>query len=244
MVLRSVYWYGVQGYEGIMADLWVRLCQHSRAVLEVGGNVGFYTVLGARKRAGSYAVLEPLPELASEIRKNLALNRVEGVQVYQAAAIPSAQEEMVVLNVPSEISAMTVGAHLVIGTEVSGRRSERTVSVPGKPFAQVVQGCDLVKIDAEGVEAVLLESAQAEIEKSRPTLVVELLPESTHLAELLRSIAERMKYRIFTVPAYGSDEVVELALKDFSSRSPIQHRSKDVILTDLDLAGLLGNAGR
>jgi hypothetical protein len=44
---------------------------------------------------------------------------------------------------------------------------------------------------------------------------------------------------LYAVPAYGSDELVRLDPGAFDSHVPAMHRSKDVILTDLDLEALL-----
>src|SRR6478672_3281286 len=48
MVLDDVYWFGVQGYEGVLADIWIRLCADARSVLEIGANIGFYSVIGGK----------------------------------------------------------------------------------------------------------------------------------------------------------------------------------------------------
>ena len=239
MVMRTVYWYGVQGYEGILATLWEKLSDRSEAILEVGGNVGLYAVLGGRHARGTYTVLEPLPQVAEQVRINLRLNDIRCVEVLQAAAIPMADEQVVQLNVPEEAVGMPVGAHLVVGSEVSGRTSGSVLQVQGLPFAQLAQGRDLIKIDAEGIEAVLLESAQDIIKRSRPTLVIEVLPESVHLATLLQELAQRMGYRLYAVPAYGTDKLVQLDPRSFVSTVPAEFNSKDVILTDHDLEALL-----
>jgi FkbM family methyltransferase len=239
MVMRAIYWYGVQGYEGVLATLWERLSARSASILEVGGNVGLYAVLGGRFAKGRYTVLEPLPQVAEQVRINLRLNDIQGVEVLEAAAIPMAEEQAVRLNVPDEAAAMPVGAHLVVGSEVTGRSSGRVVSVQGLPFARLAMGRDLIKIDAEGIEAVLLEAAREAIQQTRPTLVIEVLPEAVQLASLLRDLAMRMGYRLYAVPAYGSDVPVQVSADLFDSLVPGRHRSKDVILTDLDLGALL-----
>jgi FkbM family methyltransferase len=239
MVMRAVYWYGVQGYEGILSTLWERLSARSSSILEVGGNVGLYAVLGGSFAQGRYTVLEPLPQVAEQVRINLGLNNIRGVEVLQAAAIPMLEEQLVQLNVPEEAAGMPVGAHLVVGSEVNRRSTDQILSVQGLPFARLAKDRDLIKIDAEGIEAALLESAADEIERARPTLVIEVLPEATHLAELLGTLARRIGYRLYAVPAYGSDELVRLDPGAFDSHVPAMHRSKDVILTDLDLEALL-----
>ena len=48
MVMEAVYWFGVRGYEGIMSEVWKSLCAKSQNVLEIGANVGLFSVIGGR----------------------------------------------------------------------------------------------------------------------------------------------------------------------------------------------------
>lgn len=231
MVMRTVYWFGVQGYEGTLPDVWANLCAQSKSVLEVGGNVGLYAVIGARVARGIYTVVEPVPEVAGVLRANLARNGLQSVEVLQAAVIPGSERSSVELNIPDEGSANPVGAHLVAGSEVRGRSSQRVVKVDGLPFRKLLQGRDLVKIDAEGLEYALLAEAQEELRQHRPILIVEVLPESVQLAALLSKIAREIGYLIHVVPAYGLEAIVTIAHEEFDANVPRRHRSKDVILS-------------
>ncbi len=230
MVMDAVYWMGIQGYEGVLAAVWTDLCRRSQNVLEIGGNVGLFTVLGARATTGQYRVLEPLPGNAAVIRANLARNGVSAV-VIEAAAIPGALPEPVSLSIPNEGRGAPVGAHLMLGSEVAERSSANVVTVDGRPFRDLAASCDLIKIDAEGIEAELLLSAREAIVATKPILVIEVLPESVRLAALLSELAVEAGYRLFIVPAYGQPTLVEVAPSAFVAGLPAQHRSKDVVLS-------------
>lgn len=233
MVIDEVYWLGMQGYEGRMADVWVTLCGHASGVLEVGGNIGIFTVIGAPAARGRarYTVVEPVPGNVAVLRANLALNDIASVDVLQAAAVWSDTASIVMLNVPQEGRDAPVGAQLVAGSEVSGRSSEKLLEVQGLPFVQLIQGCDLIKIDAEGIESELLSAVFEELVARKPTLVIEVLPESHKLAALLRDLALRAGYVIYVVPAYHSDTIVPVQPAQFDANVPRQHHSKDVVLS-------------
>jgi FkbM family methyltransferase len=235
MVMEAVYWFGVRGYEGRVASVWVALCGAAEAVLEIGGNVGLFTTIGGRARGGRYTVVEPLPEIAAVLAANLRRNGVAGVEVLTAAAVPDDSERPVRLSVPDERRAAPVGAHLVDDVEVSGRASLRVITVPGLPFRGLIAGRDLVKIDAEGIEAELLASARADIVARRPTLMVEVLPEATRLGALLAELAREAGYVISVIPQYGDDRIVVVPPADFTSEVPRRHRSKDVVLSVIGL---------
>jgi FkbM family methyltransferase len=231
MVMDAVYWFGVQGYEGILAKIWEDLCGKAVNVLEIGGNVGLYTVIGGKAARGRYTAVEPIPEVMAVLRANVLRNGLSTVELLEAAVIPGDTEREITLNLPNEGRAAPVGAHLVDGSEVSGRSTLRTVVARGLPFSTLIEGRDLIKIDAEGVECQLLSSAWDHLAGHRPTIVVEVLPEAVELGKLLDKLAADCGYRIQVVPAYGSDLLVDVPAGAFDSATPARYHSKDVILT-------------
>jgi FkbM family methyltransferase len=235
MVMDAVYWFGVQGYEGKLADVWVNFCGHARSVLEVGGNVGLFSVIGARATAGRYSVVEPVPGIAAVLRDNLLRNGLGRVEVIQGAAIAAETPREVVLSIPDEGRAAPVGSHLIEGVEISGRSSAAQIRVAGVPFRSLVAGRDLIKIDAEGIEAELLSAARDIILAERPTLVIELLPSATKLAALLGELARVAGYAIHIVPQWGSDTIVTIAAETLTADMPSRHNAKDVVLSRIAL---------
>jgi FkbM family methyltransferase len=237
MVIRAVYWFGVQGYEGILASTWVDLCSKAENILEVGGNVGFYTVLGAKATKGRYCVVEQVPEIANTLQANLVRNGLQLPEVLVAAVIPGVQRQNVELNIPNEGSANPVGSHLVLDGEVFGRSSQRVLTVAGLPFVDLIRDKDLIKIDAEGIEYALLSFVKDELLASRPTLVIEILPEAENLGALISDLAKTCRYIIHVVPAYGSDQILTIPASEFNSKTPGKYNSKDVILAVQKLSG-------
>lgn len=231
MVMDAVYWFGVRGYEGVVARVWTALCQQSRSVLEVGGNVGLFTVIGARASPGSYTVVEPVPMVAATLRANLARNGLAKVELLQAAAIPGDAGRDVTLNVPAEDWGVPVGSHLLDDVEVRGRSSRSQLTVPGLPIRRLAEGRDLIKIDAEGIEAALLADLRPALLERRPTLLIEVLPEAKRLGDLLATLASEAGYQIHVLPEWGSDEVVTVPAGSFNSGLPRRHHAKDVVLS-------------
>jgi FkbM family methyltransferase len=231
MVMEAVYWFGVRGYEGVMSEVWQELCADSRGVLEIGANVGLYSVIGARKTTASYTAIEPLPEVAALVRANLERNGIKNVRVIEGAAIAGEEEKTVYITVPDEHHAVPVGAHLIDDVEVSNRSSLKTIAVRGLPIGSLLQGKDLIKIDAEGIEAQLLMAAHEAIRRDKPTLVIEVLPEAEKLGAVLSKLAMEVGYVIHVVPAYRSDEIIHFPAEQFTSKIPSKYHSKDVVLS-------------
>lgn len=240
MVFECIYWYGLRGYEGVLADVWAALCEHSRATLEVGANIGIYSIIGARAApAADYLAVEPSPRAALVARSNFALNGLTSIRLLEAAAVPGPDRGMVALSIPPEAHGIPVGSHLAQALEVDGRATAATVHVDGIPMHELAQGRDLIKIDAEGVEYELIDSIRAPILRERPAIVVEVLPHARELARLLRELAVQAPFLIFVVPAWGSDRLIPIDPEQFSSETARQFNSKDVLLCRTNQVDLL-----
>ncbi|WP_428661216.1 FkbM family methyltransferase [Reyranella sp.] len=231
MVMDAVFWFGVRGYEGTAARIWTDLCQRAESVLEIGGNVGLFSVLGARASSGIYTAVEPVPVVAATLRANLARNGLTRVEVLEAAVVSGDEVRNVALNLPDEGRKMPVGAHLVDDVEVVGRSTRTQIVVPGLPIRQLADGRDLIKIDAEGIEAVLLADIRALLVDRRPNLLIEVLPEAKRLGEMLAALASEANYQIHVLPAWGSDRIVTVPAASFTSELPRTYNSKDVVLS-------------
>ena len=231
MVMAAVYWFGVRGYEGIMSEVWKSLCSNSTSVLEIGANIGFFSVLGANERPRHYTAVEPLPNVAEILRANLRQNGLDFVEVFEGAVVPASGTGSVQISVPDEGHAAPVGSHLLNGVELGNRSQLKVLTVRALPITSLIEGRDLVKIDAEGIEAQLLLAARDSILKNKPTLVIEVLPEAENLGVTLSEIAMSAGYNIFVVPEFGSDKLVPVMPQEFSSKTPQQFNSKDVVLS-------------
>jgi FkbM family methyltransferase len=231
MVMDAVYWFGVRGYEGVVARVWAGLCAQSRSVLEIGGNVGLFSVIGGGAAPGDYTVVEPVPAVAATLRANLARNGLTRVEVLQAAVVAGDTPREVTMNLPDEGRFMPVGAHLLDGVEVQGRSSLAHLSVQGLPIRQLAQGRDLIKIDAEGIEAVLLADIRDMLVAERPALLIEMLPEAVQLGALVAALAADAGYGIFILPEFGSDQIVTVPAAAFHAALPGRYNAKDIVLS-------------
>jgi FkbM family methyltransferase len=231
MVMETVYWFGVRGYEGVMSDVWRRLCSDAVSVLEIGANVGLFSVIGAGGKPKQYTAVEPLPEVAAILRANLQRNGLAYVQVLEGAVIAEPGERMVQISIPNEGHGAPVGAHLIEKVEIGDRSTLREIAVKGFPMASLINGRDLIKIDAEGIEAELLTAVADAIIRNKPTLVIEVLPGADRLGHLLSQLAQNAGYTIHVVPSYGSDKIVPISAAEFNSATPGRYHSKDVVLS-------------
>ena len=241
MVMDAVYWFGVQGYEGIGAEVWGTLCRRAQGILEIGGNVGIFTVTGAGATTSPYTVVEPVPDVAAILRRNLQRNGLASVELIEGAVVPFDVSGPVKLNIPSEGRDAPVGAHLVDNVEIEARTSDRVIEVRGISMSRLALDRDLIKIDAEGIEVELLRSIRDMLVARRPTLFVEVLPGAVELGGFLSKLAIEAGYIIHVLPAFGSNEIEFVPSREFSSRVPERLHSKDVVLSTSKIATHFGD---
>jgi FkbM family methyltransferase len=211
LVLAQVYWYGERGWEPELLPWWRWFCRHSESVLELGANVGWFTVQAARAAPGVHLVaVEPHPFSRQICRANLALNQVTSVELVGAAAVADPAVSSVQLLVPADQLATPTVAFLPLDTELPAdmTRDVRTAfEVPAIDVRQLLAGADLVKLDVEGQEHALLTAGLDLLRERRPTVFVEVLPGTVRLRALLAELCREDGYRCF---AATPDRLVEL----------------------------------
>jgi FkbM family methyltransferase len=178
--LRHSCWLG--GYEPERQLEFARLVREGDVVLDIGANVGFYTLLAARMVGPSGRVLafEPLPDNLPVLRRHLAVNGLTNVDVIPAAvASRSGSRRFNTGEYPATGQLSELG-----GIEVD------VVSLDDLRAAGRLSRVDLMKIDVEGAELEVLEGARAVLEEFRPVVIMELHnPEMDRKCpELLRSL--------------------------------------------------------
>jgi FkbM family methyltransferase len=233
LVLHQLYWFGEQGWEPQLLPWWRRFCRRSSAILELGANVGYFTVQGARAAPEArYIAVEPYPASARVCRANLELNRVTSVELVAAAAVAGAEPSAVELRVPADQLASPTVAFVGAGTELPEpmrRHVTQTVAVPAVDVRSLLPGIDLLKLDVEGQEHALLTASRHHLRSRRPTVFVEVLPGTVRLRRLLAELCRDDGYSCY-VPRAGS--LARLEIPDLLG-APLLDRygGQDVILS-------------
>jgi FkbM family methyltransferase len=210
-VLEQLYWCGEQGWEPELLPWWRAFCRGSQSVLELGTNVGYFAVQGARAAPGvRYVAVEPHPVSAEICRTHLALNRVTSVEVVEAAAVADPAVPSTALLVPADQAATPTVAFLSSDTELPADMARDVVAVldvPAIDVRQLLHGVDLIKMDVEGQEHVLLAAMRDHLRTRRPTLFVEVLTGTVQLRALLAELCTTLGYRCYALSRQGLVEL-------------------------------------
>jgi FkbM family methyltransferase len=228
---QLLFWYGERGWEGSESEHWRRLCTQATKILEIGANVGYYTVQGASAAPHvPYITVEANPESAKVLRENIRLNDLANVTVIEAAVVGDAAPPNMRLALPDgERYAAPTGAYLATGTEgITDRPASRAIEVNTMPAARLIDGVDLIKLDVEGYEAVVLEAVWPYLLATRPTIVVEVLTDVPRLRALIR----KLHAEGYQVDAIGADRLHRLDTEQIESEQPLpRYGSRDIILS-------------
>lgn len=232
LVLAQLYWYGAQGWEPELLPWWRASCRRADSVLELGANVGYFTVQAARAAPRTHHVaVEPHPFSVEICRANLALNQVDSVELIHAAAVAGGGVSSTQLLVPAEQLATPTVAFLSPGTELPpemARGVPRVIEVPAVDVRRLVEGADVIKLDVEGQEHALLTACREYLAERRPTLFVEVLGGTPRLRALLGELCTEDGYRCYAVTR---TRLVELAPAELATvRLEDTYGSHDVIL--------------
>lgn len=222
LVLAQLYWLGELGWEPELMRWWRLLCAESGSIVELGANVGYYTVHGAAAAPGAkYVAVEPHPTSFQVCRANLELNDASSVELVHAAAVADPVLRSAQILVPEQqLDAPTV-AFIADGSELPAgmtRSVRATIDVPAVDVRPLVSGADLVKLDVEGQEHALLAATREELLASRPPIFVEMLPGTPRLRAVLTDLCTAGGYRCYVPVAeglvdIGRDEIARVDLQ-------------------------------
>ena len=233
LVLHQLYWFGEQGWEPQLLRWWRHFCRHSSAILELGANVGYFTVQGAKAGPHArYIAVEPYPASAGVCRANLELNRVESVELVTAAAVADAELPGVELHVPADQLATPTVAFVGADSELPERMRRhvtQTIAVSAVDVRSLLSGVDLLKLDVEGQEHALLAASREHLRTRKPTVFVEVLPGTVKLRQLIADLCRDEGFHCY-VPRV--DCLVRLEVPDILG-APLLDRygCQDVILS-------------
>jgi len=160
-------------FEGAEIEALCSYARHDSAAIDVGANIGIYTVVlaAAIGTGGRVLAFEPAPENVERLRRNLRMNRISNVDVFPLAV--GARSESVALYLSDDAACHSTSA---VAAE---RRSGRSLTVAASSLDIVWNEgrrprVSVVKIDVEGAELGVLEGSRELLAACRPTLLIEI----------------------------------------------------------------------
>lgn len=164
-------------YEPVNAELCRMFVDASRDVVDVGSNIGFFTVLAAKLISGRVLAIEPANNALILLRQNIRCNAVaDRVLIFEGVATNSVEPHTInVVNGKEEYSSIGVLTHPAIsGAPYS------SITVVSETLDHLIDLHGLnpgfIKIDVEGMEQNVLIGAANVLDKARPVILSEFSP--------------------------------------------------------------------
>jgi FkbM family methyltransferase len=153
-------------YEPITTEYFKKIITDGINVIDVGANIGYYSLLSAKLTKGLVYAVEPEPRNLSLLKENIELNRLKNVVVIDKAV--SDKNGIAKCYVSKDES----GEHsLVHGRE----HIKDTIDVEVAKLDDIIKDkIGLIKIDTEGNEIAVLKGAERIIKSNSLKLIVEV----------------------------------------------------------------------
>ena len=173
--------YSLQNYGEwgqVELDKILTLMRFGDHVIDVGANVGSYTLAFSRKvgETGKVIAFEAQNYLAKILEKSLLDNDVNNVLLVEMAV--SDKEEVLYFKEPDYDAHINAGAVSLTSVKATNMRQVSCVRLDDMQVTR----CDLIKIDVEGMSDKVLDGAIEIIENFRPIIVLEVNDISEGLA--------------------------------------------------------------
>ena len=214
-LIRFKHW---ESYE---TEIFMQLCQSGNHVLDLGANIGWYTVIAAKLigKSGSVHAFEPDPDNFAILKRNVAISNVENIVTTEAIAVSDTKAE-----IQFYASKTNMGDHKIF----ADGEQQGVTSVPAVTLADYFDNysCsklpNLVKSDTQGSEGKLFKGAKPLfIENWRPVILFEFYPyglinSSSDPLELLQYFYD-FGYELYEINSKNK-QLIRLELKSMQTR--------------------------
>jgi FkbM family methyltransferase len=152
-------------------DVFTEMIQRGNTVVDVGANIGYFTLLFSKivGENGKVYSFEPVSQIYSKLEKNIEINSVGNI-VAENYALGEEQSELTI-NYQESSSGQS---SLINKTQNSV--SEKIHVVTLDSYLEKFDALDFVKIDIEGFEFQALRGMQKTLKKFKPSVVMEFSP--------------------------------------------------------------------
>jgi FkbM family methyltransferase len=166
-------WLQYFGFEDPVLDVLVAIARRSSMIVDVGANVGFYS-LSMAKAAGPKAMVhafEPNPDTFALLSRHREINSAHNVELHGLAL--GARSEDRVLYAGRDSGKFSLEPE---GRSLEGAKDVKVTTMDGLWRERQLPKVDLLKIDVEGHEPAVLMGGRHTIERDAPFICFELTP--------------------------------------------------------------------
>jgi len=197
-VENGIFWAGLSGdWEKTSINLWIKLCEQSEIIVDIGANTGVYALIAKSMNSNSkvYA-FEPVQRVFEKLKENITLNNFDIIAIEKA--VSNSDGTAIIYDTPSEHTySVTVNKNLsspdikTIETKIS------TITLNSFIRNNNIKKIDLIKIDVETHEPEVLEGFSDYLSLYRPNMIIEVL--NDEVGEKINKLVDGMNYLFFNI---------------------------------------------
>src|SRR5438445_1625351 len=206
-------------FEEDVTDFFVHYLRPGMVVIDVGANIGVYSLLSAKYvgERGAVHAFEPTPDTFAQLCTNAALNRLSCIRTNRLAVSDKSGTSSLYLYNQNAMNSLAMQDW--VGSAV-GQVQVDTVSLDEYVRAAELGRVDLLKVDAEGAELRVLQGAVELLERPKsPVVVCEFADKTTrnfgYEAAAIREYLENLGYRLFRWSRRSATLLPEPARADY-----------------------------
>jgi len=187
-----------RSFEPMSMKLWCRLCQSATGILDIGANVGVYSLAAAASRRDlAVHAFEPNPYAYARLRIHKEINALSNI-VEHAVAVGHANASVAFSWRVKPGGAIASGGGLVAskGSHAVEKITVQMITLDGTGLATTLGERPLVKIDVEGSELATIKG-MSEVLALRPDILIETLHPT--VAEQLNKVVMPLGYNAYHV---------------------------------------------
>ena len=231
-------------WEQSETDLILSLLCPGDTFIDVGANIGWFTILAAHKVGpnGRVYAFEPRSDRYERLVRSVVENGFEARCIVEKIGLGSAETELDLGWIPEEHNPGH--SFLMTAAQIEGSEWIETVRVAPLDSYGIDQTIKVMKIDVEGAEPGVIEGARALIARDHPVLLLEIFPRwlsavSKTTADIFLDDIRNLGYRIHRLTTFGLGR--ELHLGDDGVESGHSEYFTIVALSEADHARLLAH---
>ena len=162
----------VGNYEADEKEILLRLVQPGMNVLDIGANVGWYSLLIAKRLYGcNVYAFEPIPATFSSLKANVETNGFSNIRAFNFGI--SDQDEQIAFYFSPEISGAASGANILGWDTVT--KIDCRVRPLDDVWEELGVRVDFIKCDVEGAELFAFRGGMKCITSDHPIILSEML---------------------------------------------------------------------
>jgi FkbM family methyltransferase len=214
---RGLFWWGFESHQPETTMIFYQLAQEARTVLDVGANIGYFSLLASVANGKSHIVaFEPVPQIFEYLKGNIRVNHATNVVAVSSAVTNYDGTAVLYLNEWASSSINRCHKKPIAEIEAPAVTLDSYVS------EHQIKSVDLVKIDVESTEPQVLEGMQHILKRDAPDIICEVLWEET--ANYLNCHLPDFGYRFYWITNNGLLEREKVAHDE-------QYRYLDYLIT-------------